>query len=169
VFLLPFHVVSCSHERNTPDAVGQLRVGPERQTGLLGTLRAHGLQAVIVSTCHRAALYWWGDDDLEPWFAQGILGGAAGTVQVERADADLAVRHRFAVAAGMRSVRYGEGESIGQVRRARRSTPGRRHRSRARRFASRAAPRPARHHWPAVATCRLWRGTIAHTPSPSRR
>jgi glutamyl-tRNA reductase len=118
VFLLPFHVVSCSHERNTPDTVGQLRVGPERLTALLGTLRAHGQQAVIVSTCHRTELYWWGDDDLEPWFAQAILGGAAESVQVERADADLAVRHLFAVAAGMRSVRYGEGEILGQVRRA---------------------------------------------------
>lgn len=118
MFLLPFHVVGCSHERNTPDAVGHLRVGPERLSTLLAELREQGRQAVLLSTCHRTELYWWGDDDLQPWFAQAVISTQSQTPQVERADADLAVRHLFAVAAGMRSVRYGEPEILGQLRRA---------------------------------------------------
>lgn len=118
MFLLPFHVVGCSHERNTSDAVGHLRIAPERLTELLAELGAAGHHAVIVSTCHRTELYWWGDEELQPWFVQRVLGEQASALCIERADADLAVRHLFSVAAGMRSARYGESEILGQLRRA---------------------------------------------------
>jgi glutamyl-tRNA reductase len=72
----------------------------------------------LLSTCHRTELYWWGDEDLGGWFSDVVCGEDAGALQIERADADLAVRHLFAVAAGMKSVRFGEPEILGQIRRA---------------------------------------------------
>jgi glutamyl-tRNA reductase len=65
-------------------------------------------------------LYWWGEDDLGAWFHDTIVrrvrGGEA--LFVDHADADLAVRHLFAVTAGMRSARFGEPEIAGQLKRA---------------------------------------------------
>jgi glutamyl-tRNA reductase len=118
MFLLPFHVISLSHEHNPTDVVGRLRITPERHDALLADLAARGANAVLVSTCHRSELYWLGDDDLASWFTSQVLDGDASALRFERADADLAVRHLFAVSAGMRSARYGEPEILGQVRRA---------------------------------------------------
>lgn len=118
MFLLPFHVIGCSHETNAPELVGGVRLSVERTADALGALHRRGVPAVLLSTCHRTELYWWGDDDLDAWFADTLGSASAGTIQFERADADLAVRHLFAVAAGMRSVRFGEPEILGQLRRA---------------------------------------------------
>ncbi|WP_291160508.1 hypothetical protein [Gemmatimonas sp. UBA7669] len=118
MFLLPFHVVGCAHESTRADVVGQLRPDPLRQRALLRELAAQGVEAVLLATCHRSELYWWGDHDLEPWFETNIVGAHRHAVNVSRHDADLAVRHLFGVAAGMHSVRFGEPEILGQVRQA---------------------------------------------------
>jgi glutamyl-tRNA reductase len=118
VFLLPFHVVGCAHDSTRADVVGQLRPDPLRQRALLRELAADGIDAVLLATCHRTELYWWGDHDLEPWFEAQIVGAHRHEVTVARSDADLAVRHLFGVAAGMHSVRFGEPEILGQVRQA---------------------------------------------------
>lgn len=116
MFLLPFHVVSCSLEHNDHSLVGRLRLTPERFEQALASLQAQGANAVLLSTCHRTELYWWGETDLAGWFEDSLILTRA--LQVDRADADLAVRHLFAVTAGMRSARFGEPEIAGQVRRA---------------------------------------------------
>jgi glutamyl-tRNA reductase len=118
VFLLPFHVVGCAHDSTRTDVVGQLRPDPLRQRALLRELAAQGVEAVLLATCHRSELYWWGDHDLEPWFETNIVGAHRHEVTVARHDADLAVRHLFGVAAGMHSLRFGEPEILGQVRQA---------------------------------------------------
>jgi glutamyl-tRNA reductase len=125
VFLLPFHVVSCSHEANAPDLVGSLRLSAEQVASALDALHHRHVPAVMLSTCHRTELYWWGDEELAEWFTHTLLGNqsapastAVGRPQVDQADADLAVRHLFAVASGMRSARFGEPEILGQLRRA---------------------------------------------------
>ncbi len=82
----------------------------------LGTLRERGVAAVLLSTCHRTELYWWGDEELAPWFESAALPAVGSRMTLERRDADLAVRHLFSVTAGMRSARYGEPEVQGQMR-----------------------------------------------------
>lgn len=127
MFLLPFHVIGCSHEANPADVVGRLRLSTERLTEALDELRTRQVPAVLLSTCHRTELYWWGDDTLDEWFLDTLRrdrwereGRAFDDERprLERVDADLAVRHLFAVASGMRSARFGEPEILGQVRRA---------------------------------------------------
>lgn len=120
MFLLPVHVVSCSHEHNDHDLIGRLRLTPERLEHQLASLQAQGANAVLLSTCHRTELYWWGEAEWQDWFEDTLVRrvpGGDGLV-IDRADADLAVRHLFSVTAGMRSARFGEPEIAGQVRRA---------------------------------------------------
>jgi len=118
VFLLPFHVIGCSHQQNDVAAVARLRVLPAELPGQLVSLRALGIPAVLVSTCHRTELYWWGDHDPAAWFGALLSEHGVSDVKLEHKHADLAVRHLFAVAAGMCSERFGEPEILGQVRRA---------------------------------------------------
>lgn len=120
MFLLPFHVVSCSHEHNPHDLVGRLRLTPERLDQALAELKLQGTNAVLLSTCHRTELYWWGEDELSDWFLDTLVSRVRGgeALHMQRADADLAVRHLFAVTSGMRSARFGEPEIAGQLRRA---------------------------------------------------
>lgn len=127
MFLLPFHVISCSHEANTADLVGSLRLSAEQVADALAELHRRHIAAVMLSTCHRTELYWWGEEELAEWFLHTLLAVRGERVpsalaqlrpQVEQADNDLAVRHLFAVASGMRSARFGEPEILGQVRRA---------------------------------------------------
>lgn len=116
VFLMPLHVISCSHEFNSVDRVGRVRLSPERIEAVLDALWSAQICAVVLSTCHRTEVYWWGDAELDAWFARDVFGDS--DLRYQRFDADLAVRHLFAVAAGLRSLRFGEPEILGQVRRA---------------------------------------------------
>ena len=126
MFLLPFHVIGVSHAANSAERVGRLRLTPERTDALLANLRARESSAVLLSTCHRTELYWWGEKELGEWFVTEVIGQGvdapsalpAPNLRIDRVDADLAVRHLFSVASGMQSVRYGEPEILGQVRRA---------------------------------------------------
>jgi glutamyl-tRNA reductase len=126
VFLLPFHVIGVSHAANSAERVGRLRLSIERTDALLTALRTRESSAVLLSTCHRTELYWWGEEELGEWFVTEVIGdtgdatraSGAPNVRIDRVDADLAVRHLFSVASGMQSARYGEPEILGQVRRA---------------------------------------------------
>jgi glutamyl-tRNA reductase len=120
VFTLPFHVVGCSHESTDSRVIGRLGIADPELSTLLRDVFAAGIPCVLLSTCNRTELYWWGNTDAAPIFRAWVTG-RLGTVPpraIERRDADLAVRHLFAVAAGLRSQRLGEPEILGQLRRA---------------------------------------------------
>lgn len=120
MFTLPFHVVGCSHETSGSSIIGKLGIAESELTTLLRDVHASGIPCVLLSTCNRTELYWWGTADAAPLFRAWALG-RMGTIPhraIERRDADLAVRHLFAVAAGLRSQRLGEPEILGQLRRA---------------------------------------------------
>lgn len=117
MFLLPFHIIGYTHESNPAEQVGCIRLSAERIDAALGELHRREIAAVMLSTCHRTELYWWGDAELDEWFGNRVLEGRADKLRLDRADADLAVRHLFAVAAGMKSARFGEPEILGQLRR----------------------------------------------------
>jgi len=120
VFTLPFHVVGCSHETSSAGIIGKLGIAESELTSLLRDVHAAGIPSVLLSTCNRTELYWWGVADAAPIFRAWALGrmGVIPPRAIERRDADLAVRHLFSVAAGLRSQRLGEPEILGQVRRA---------------------------------------------------
>ncbi|HYW29861.1 MAG TPA: NAD(P)-binding domain-containing protein [Gemmatimonas sp.] len=120
MFTLPFHVVGCSHESTDVGIIGRLAIAEGERAALSRDVLAAGIPCVLLSTCNRTELYWWGPLDAAPIFRAWVTG-RLGTVPpraIERRDADLAVRHLFAVAAGLRSQRLGEPEILGQVRRA---------------------------------------------------
>ena len=114
-----FHVIGVSHHTAGVGVREQLAVGPEDADALLERERAAGRSAVLLSTCNRCELYWWGEHDHEPAFrafaaGRGLLDGRA----IERRDGAAAVRHLYGVAAGLESQILGETEILGQVRRA---------------------------------------------------
>ncbi|MES2521166.1 MAG: NAD(P)-binding domain-containing protein [Gemmatimonadota bacterium] len=120
MFTLPFHVVGCSHESTDVGIIGRLAIAEPERAALSRDVFAAGIPCVLLSTCNRTELYWWGPLDAAPIFRAWVTG-RLGTVPpraIERRDADLAVRHLFAVAAGLRSQRLGEPEILGQLRRA---------------------------------------------------
>ena len=117
MFLLPFHVVGCSIGTHDLATVGRLRLDEPRLHALHEALAERAIPAVLLSTCHRTELFWWGNEELDGFFAEQVVAGRT-VVPAVRHDADLAVRHLFAVAAGMRSVRFGEPEVLGQLRQA---------------------------------------------------
>ncbi len=120
MFTLPFHVVGCSHESSGANVIGKLGLAESELTTLLRDVNACGIPCVLLSTCNRTELYWWGDADAARLFRAWVLGrlGVIPPRAIERRDADLAVRHLFAVGAGLRSQRLGEPEILGQLRRA---------------------------------------------------
>ena len=85
---------------------------------LLEREAAAGGSAVLLSTCNRCELYWWGTQDREPDFRALAAERDRGLIQaVVRRDGPAAVRHLFRVTAGFESQVFGEGEIYQQVRR----------------------------------------------------
>jgi glutamyl-tRNA reductase len=116
---LSFHVVGVSHHTAGVGVREQFAFSADDLSALLAREHEAGRAALILSTCNRCELYWAGDHDYGSWFddlarARGItLTGA-----VSRLDGGDAVRHLFAVTAGLDSQILGETEILGQVRRA---------------------------------------------------
>ena len=116
---LAFHVVGVSHHTAAVGIREQFAFTPDELAALLARGRAAGRSALLLSTCNRCELYWYGDHDYESWFRElartrGVrLNGA-----LVRHDGAEAVAHLFAVAAGLDSQILGETEILGQVRRA---------------------------------------------------
>jgi len=107
---MSFHVVGVSHHTAAVGIREQLVVAPGE---------VPGGSALLLLTCNRCELYWSGPDDREPWFRQLASGrGLELDGELLRLDGLAAVRHLFAVAAGLDSQILGETEILGQVRRA---------------------------------------------------
>ncbi|HEX6434157.1 MAG TPA: glutamyl-tRNA reductase [Gemmatimonadales bacterium] len=86
-------------------------------TSLLQDLQAAGLPGLLLSTCNRCELYWFGPGDGEAWF-RALAGGRRPGPQLTLEHGLPAVRHLFKVSAGLDSQILGETEVLGQVRRA---------------------------------------------------
>jgi glutamyl-tRNA reductase len=87
-------------------------------SALLEEQHRAGHASLLLSTCNRCELYWYGDEDLEPWFRDLARERGAADAALHRRDGLAAVRHLFVVAAGLDSQILGETEILGQVRRA---------------------------------------------------
>jgi glutamyl-tRNA reductase len=116
---LPFHVVGVSHHTAGVEVREQFALTPGEAEAWLEAERLAGRSAVLLSTCNRCEVYWSGDHDLDRWFQDfAHARGAARHHAVTRLDGPAAVRHLYAVAAGLDSQILGEHEVLGQVRRA---------------------------------------------------
>ena len=115
---LSFHVIGISHHMASVEERERFALTPAEATALLRRQHEAGRSCLLLSTCNRCELYWTGDDDLEPWFRGLAQARGATEPQLLRYDGLDAVRHLFAVTAGLDSQILGETEILGQVRRA---------------------------------------------------
>ena len=117
---LPLHVVGVSHHTAEIAVRDQLALTPDQITDWLDRERRGQRTLVVLATCNRLELYWWGDDDQEARLRalardQGVR---LDSHMAYRCDGLPALRHLFLVAAGLDSQVLGEYEILGQVRRA---------------------------------------------------
>jgi glutamyl-tRNA reductase len=90
---------------------------PSELTALLEDLKVVGLPGLLLSTCNRCELYWYGPEDGETWF-RALARDRSPAPQLTVEHGLAAVRHLFKVSAGLDSQILGESEILGQVRRA---------------------------------------------------
>ena len=117
---MPFHLAGVSHHTADVTVRERLVLSPDEIAAWLDREREAGRSLVVLSTCNRLELYWWGDHDHE--------GGLRAVARerglpldpraVYRRDGLPALTHLFLVAAGLDSQVLGEYEIQGQVRRA---------------------------------------------------
>ena len=118
-FELALHVVGISHHTAGVELREQFTLTPAQVTAWLERSREDGLTALLLSTCNRCELYWYGDADRESSFREFARArGVGDEVALERWEGFAAVQHIFTVAAGLDSQVLGEIEILGQVRRA---------------------------------------------------
>jgi glutamyl-tRNA reductase len=84
----------------------------------LEQFRQDCLPALLLSTCNRCELYWWGPADGEAWFLSLARDRQVSNIRLQRCHGMAAVRHLFLVSSGLDSQILGESEILGQVRRA---------------------------------------------------
>jgi glutamyl-tRNA reductase len=117
---LPLHLAGISHHTADVSVREQFVLPPEAIAAWLDRERDSGRSLVVVATCNRLELYWWGDHDQE--------GGVRAIARernvpldphaIYRRDGLPALSHLFRVAAGLDSQVLGEHEILGQLRRA---------------------------------------------------
>jgi glutamyl-tRNA reductase len=114
-----FHVVGVSHHTAGVEVREHFTLTPAEGDAWLAAERLAGRSAVLLSTCNRCEVYWTGEHDLGEWFQDFARARGVGRHHaVTRLDGSAAVRHLYAVAAGLDSQILGEREILGQVRRA---------------------------------------------------
>jgi glutamyl-tRNA reductase len=117
---LAVHVVGVSHHTASLAVREQLALTPAQIDAWLDRERSAERSLMVLSTCNRFELYWWGDDDQEASLRDlaRVQGSSLDARAVYRRDGIPALRHLFLVAAGLDSQVLGEYEILGQVRRA---------------------------------------------------
>lgn len=116
---LPFHLIGVSHQTAGVGVRERLALRPGETSALLARGASEGGPAVVLATCNRCEVYWYGDADHEQWFrALAARGGDDLAAAVFRLQGGGALRHLFRVAAGLDSQIVGEAEILQQVRRA---------------------------------------------------
>lgn len=106
-----FHVTSVNHRIANLAERERVTLDEDQAAHLLADASAAGRALVPLSTCNRTELYCWGasgGDEL-------LTASGAPSMHLS---GDDALRHLFAVAAGLESQVVGESEILGQVRRA---------------------------------------------------
>ncbi|HET8762220.1 MAG TPA: NAD(P)-dependent oxidoreductase [Gemmatimonadales bacterium] len=106
-----FHVTSVNHRIANLAERECVTLDEDQAAQLLADASAAGRVLVPLSTCNRTELYSWG----APGGDEQLTASGAPCV---RLSGDGALRHLFAVAAGLESQVVGESEILGQVRRA---------------------------------------------------
>ena len=109
----PFNLIGITHRKADLALRERFARSPEAIAKLLGET---GRSGVVLSTCNRFEIYWWGSDGWSDWFLEGT--GTVPRTALVRHESLAAVRHLFSVAAGLDSQVLGEHEILGQVRRA---------------------------------------------------
>jgi glutamyl-tRNA reductase len=116
------HLTGISHHTADVAIRERLALSPDAIAARLEAEASAGRSLVILSTCNRFELYWWGDHDQEAQLR--ALAEERGVTlppsQVYRYDGLDAAHHLFTVAAGLDSQVLGEIEILTQVRRAHR-------------------------------------------------
>ena len=110
------HVTGWTHGAGTSPAHSAL--DPTRADALREQLRIDGVPAMVLATCHRFEVYWTGADRDESRVFHAIqhtIGHVHDSAPSQLAGDD-AVAHAMAVASGLRSLRRGEPEILGQIR-----------------------------------------------------
>jgi len=117
---LPFHLIGISHHTADVALRERISLAPDEITDWLAHEREAGRSLVVLATCNRFELYWWGDEDQERRLRAFAArrGAALPPGIIYQRDGAKAVRHLFAVAAGLDSQVFGESEILGQLRRA---------------------------------------------------
>jgi glutamyl-tRNA reductase len=116
---LPFHLIGVSHRTAGVGVRERLALRPGETAALLARGSSEGGPAVVLATCNRCEVYWYGDADHEQWFRTlAARGGEHLAGAVFRLQGEAAIRHLFQVAAGLDSQIVGEAEILQQVRRA---------------------------------------------------
>ena len=117
---LPLHVVGLSRATVDASIIGRISVAQDQLVPFAHVVRANGDPCIVLSTCHRVELYWLGDAELPSAFRDWVdeRCGAHAPASLEVRHDNDALRHLFAVAAGLRAQRIGEHEVLAQVRRA---------------------------------------------------
>lgn len=106
-----FHVASVNHRIANLGERERVTLDDSETARLLASAAAAGRVLVPLSTCNRIELYHWG----APGGDELLTASGA---PCERLSGNDALRHLFAVAAGLESQVVGESEILGQVRRA---------------------------------------------------
>jgi glutamyl-tRNA reductase len=117
---MPFHLAGVSHHTADIGVRERLVLPGDEVTAWLERERDAGRSLVLVSTCNRLELYWWGDHDQEAGL-QSVArerGLRLDPRTLYRKDGLPALHHLFLVAAGLDSQVLGEHEVVGQLRQA---------------------------------------------------
>ena len=109
----PFNLIGITHRKADLTLRERFARSPGEIAELLGDTGRNG---VVLSTCNRFEIYWWGSEGWSDWFLNGT--GSVPRTALVRHQSVAAVRHLFSVAAGLDSPVLGEHEILGQVRRA---------------------------------------------------
>jgi glutamyl-tRNA reductase len=114
------HLVGISHHTADVAVRERLALSPDDVVRRLEAEARADRSLVVLSTCNRLELYWWGDVDQDHQLRRlaAERDVAINPSLLYRRDGVDAVRHLFTVAAGLDSQVMGEVEILGQVRRA---------------------------------------------------
>ena len=107
------------HHRNTPlPLLERVALTPARRDALHARLRTHGIEAVVLSTCHRSELYYCARAAGDDARAEALWRAPVARANLRPAllPGREAAHHLFRVAAGLESLVLGETEVLGQLR-----------------------------------------------------